>query len=327
VKVSRIHRLLKLITLLQTGDPYHAPDLATQLKVSKRTLFRDLNLLKMAGIPLIYDASARRYTIEQSFFLPPTNFTMPEVLGLMMVLRKYGSQTALPNFEAIVGAMTKIESTLPRDIQEYCGHAMNQIDVHHSPMTDVGRTTDTFETLWQGARLCESIDLTYDSYFDQKEIVTRLNPYRLMFISRGWYVIGYSSLHEEVRTFKVERVLASKPTDRHFRVDPDFDPATYFGNAWQMIRGDQRYRVRIQFSPKVGRNVEEVLWHPTQQVQFLDDQSMMYEVEVDGVNEIAWWVLGYGKEAVVKEPPELRDIIREHARAMLAAYDETPKQE
>ena len=66
-----------------------------------------------------------------------------------------------------------------------------------------------------------------------------------------------------------------------------------------MIRGDQSDHVCIRFSPKVTRNVEEVLWHPTQQTSLIEDGSLRYEVDVDGLDEIAWWVLGYGKEAVV----------------------------
>jgi predicted DNA-binding transcriptional regulator YafY len=55
MKPSRVHRLLKLILLLQTGRPYLANDLAREVRVSRRTLFRDLDMLKLAGIPLLYD--------------------------------------------------------------------------------------------------------------------------------------------------------------------------------------------------------------------------------------------------------------------------------
>ncbi len=321
MKVSRVHRLLKLITLLQTRRPYLANDLARELNVSRRTLFRDLNLLKLAGVPLIFDAAARSYAIERDFFLPPVNFTLPEVLGLMMVLQKYSSRSALPNFEAVVGAATKIESTLPGAIQDFCGSALERVEVRHTPMADAARTVKPFELLWQATRKRDSVDVVYDSYYEQREIQTRIDPYRLMFVSRAWYVIGHSSMHKETRTFKLDRLITITPTGKHFCPDPKFDPATYFGNAWQMIRGNRRRHVRIRFSPKVARNVEEVLWHPTQQTQSLDDQSMLYEVDVDGVEEIAWWVLGYGKEAVVEAPAELRKIVREHTRAMAAVYD------
>ena len=67
-------------------------------------------------------------------------------------------------------------------------------------------------------------------------------------------------------------------------------------------------------------NVEEVLWHLTQQVEHLDDGSIRFEVDVDGVDEIAWWILGYGREAESESPAKLRRILRDHAKAMADSY-------
>ena len=118
-------------------------------------------------------------------------------------------------------------------------------------------------------------------------------------------------MHDQERTFKVERMLRATPTGQRFDLD-GFDVSQYFGHAWQMIRGEPRTHVQIRFSAKVAGNVEEVLWHHTQQTQILPDGSMRFEVDVDGIHEIAWWVLGYGQEAVVEAPAELRDPAAAH---------------
>lgn len=308
------------MTLLQTGKPYLADALAREAGVSRRTLFRDLQQLKLAGIPLLYNGSERRYTIAQSFFLPPVNFTVPEVLGLMMLVQKLGGQLALPNFESVATAMMKIESMLPLEIRDYCGSALDRIDVRPGPMSHVREPSDAFHLLWQAAQHGEVVEIGYDANQDEGEAVFRIHPYHLMFISRGWYVIAHSRRHGEVRTFKIDRVRSVRLTGESFRKDPSFDPVAYLGNAWQMIPGDRRYQVRIRFSPKVARNVEEVRWHATQRTRRAGNGSLLFEAEVDGVGEIAWWVLGYGSEAVVESPEELRAVIRKHARAMADAY-------
>lgn len=320
MKTHRIHRLLRLITLLQAGTAYQALDLAEKLKVSRRTLFRDLDLLRLAGIPLKYITKDRRYIIEKGFFLPPVNFTIPEVLGLMMILGKLAPKTALPHARDIVGAMMKIESTLPPDIQAYCGSVLSKISFKTPPATDADHTRALFDRLLRACEKHEILEVLYDSYFEKKEIETRIRPYQLMSFPRGWYLIGYSEKHKETRTFKVDRIIQAKPTGKQFRMTQPFDPVEYFGNAWGMIRGDKRYHVKIRFSPKVAGNVEEVLWHPTQHIEYLDDGSIRFEVKVDGVDEIAWWILGYGKEAIVEKPAKLRHIIRDHAKAMADNY-------
>lgn len=317
---ERIGRLLKLITLLQSGRRLLADDLAAEIRTSRRTLFRDLDLLKQVGIPVKYDAATHAYQIEQSFFLPPVNLTLAETLGLMILAHKQARAAQVPRPDAAATAMMKIESTLPRDIQEYCGSALAAVAYRPAPTTDTSQLGRTLDRIWQGAYAHEKVQITYDSFYEGKYIELVLRPYRLSFISRAWYVIGFSELHGEVRTFKLDRVVLAIPTGQPFEPDPDFDLGRYFGNAWQMIRGDREYDVRVRFTPKVAGNVEEVLWHPTQQVQRQDDGSLVFEAKVDGLREIVWWVLGYGKEAVVETPDELREMVAEHVRAMSRQY-------
>jgi len=78
--------------------------------------------------------------------------------------------------------------------------------------------------------------------------------------------------------------------------------------------------VVIRFQRKVATNVAEVTWHKTQQVDWNDDGTMDFRVTVDGLHEISWWILGYGNQAEVQEPDELREMIAEHAAGMLKAY-------
>ena len=55
------------------------------------------------------------------------------------------------------------------------------------------------------------------------------------------------------------------------------------------------------------------------------DQSVqpVFEVDVDGLGEISWWILGYGDQAEVLEPAKLREMIASHAEGMLAKYDDS----
>ena len=72
-------------------------------------------------------------------------------------------------------------------------------------------------------------------------------------------------------------------------------------------------QVRIRFEPGVAGNVAEVHWHKTQRVKFNRDGSLDFRARVSGIDEIAWWILGYGDQAEVLAPPELRERIAGHA--------------
>jgi proteasome accessory factor B len=83
-------------------------------------------------------------------------------------------------------------------------------------------------------------------------------------------------------------------------------------------------RVLIRFSKLVAQNVAEVVWHKTQQTAARDDGTLDFRVTVSGINEISWWILGYGDEAEVLEPPALRRLVAERAARMAQRYRALP---
>ena len=82
-------------------------------------------------------------------------------------------------------------------------------------------------------------------------------------------------------------------------------------------------QIRGAFQPKVARNVAQVGWHKTQRLSWNDDGTLNFQVNVSGLNEMSWWILGYGEQAEVLEPPELRDILRQHAENLARLYGES----
>jgi len=318
--MERIHRLIHLVQLLQRDEPIPFEDLRRELGTSRRTLFRDLSVLEQAGMPCTFDREKGGYILERSYFLPPVKLSLEEALALMLFTRRALHRRLVPGHRAATAAALKIEAALPSRVRKHCGELLSSVDVRYWPMSDVESIGDVLALLQQALADRRKAALRYDSYYEQQEIETVLCPYRLTFVRRGWYVIGLSEMHGQVRTFKIERMIKVRLLDETFAPDEGFDLDDYFGDAWQMIRGDRRYHVVVRFSPKVANNVEEVAWHRTQQTQRLPDGSLIFEVDVEGVVEIGWWILGYGKEVEVQEPPELAELVAEHPRAMVARY-------
>jgi proteasome accessory factor B len=143
-----------------------------------------------------------------------------------------------------------------------------------------------------------------------------------MFYRHSWYVIGRSSLHSAVRTFNLSRIVAVELLPKRFSVPSSFSIERHLRNAWALIPGDgPDQRVVVRFKPLVARNVAEVIWHRTQKLEFQEDGSLIYRARVSGVHEIAWWILGYGDQAEVLKPVELRRLVAGRAMSMAAMYD------
>src|SRR5262245_53048575 len=100
MNTKRITRLLRLLQILQSGGGRSVSGLAATCGVCERTLLRDIRSLRVAGVPLVYDHEAGRYSITGGFFLPPTNFTPTEALSLVALAAELGRDDRLPFYES-----------------------------------------------------------------------------------------------------------------------------------------------------------------------------------------------------------------------------------
>jgi proteasome accessory factor B len=100
-----------------------------------------------------------------------------------------------------------------------------------------------------------------------------------------------------------------------------FSIERYLGNAWNLMpQSGGDVHVAVRFAPLVARNVAEVAWHKTQRLEFEDDGFLVYHVDVSGLNEIVWWILGYGDQAEVLQPAKLRRLVAERVKNMQTLY-------
>jgi proteasome accessory factor B len=317
---DRVHRLLRLILLLQSRRARNTREIAEELEVSRRTVFRDLNMLELAHIPYHYDEESGGYRLGGHFFLPPINLELSEALSMLMLARAAGD--SLPLTSQASRAAVKLESVLPAPVREYVGEVIDRTQVSVGPVAAHEQTDEVFDVLTRAVaqrRLCHAV---YLSFADRKQLMLDIQPYRLMFRGRAWYVVARSEMHDEIRVFKLIRFRKVELTSRRFPAPPTDLVKKHFGKAWNMIPGGREYRVHLHFSQKVAGNVAEVLWHETQEVAFNDDGSCEFRVTVDGLGEIAWWILGYGDQVRVVKPAALRKRIAERARNMVALYEQ-----
>ncbi len=319
MNLARIHRLLELIGLLQAGRGYNAEGLAQVCGVSRRSIFRDLDLLRQSGVPVAFDESQQCYRIPGACLLPPTNFTPEEALALLVLCHELGH--GLPFLSPARSAAVKLESTLPARLRDQLRNVIAAIQIQPTPNNPLEGRKPVYEQLLEAIANRRNVRIRYGSLQEQKEISTRLSPYRMFFSRRSWYVVGRSSIHRAKRTFNLARILQLEPLEDKFQIPRGFSVERYLRNAWHMIpeRGPDR-EVIVRFDKLVAQNVAEVNWHKTQRLELRDDGTLDFHVTVSGLNEISWWILGYGDQAEVLQPPELRKLVAGRVRRMVEKY-------
>ncbi len=314
--ISRVHRLIRLITLLQGRSARSAEDLTRDLGVSRRTLFRDLKLLEAAGVPY-YHERGRGYRVRQSFFLPPISLTVSETMGLMILAKTAEADRSRPLTPAALSAIYKFIATVPEPIRHACGDLLENISVDPGQVVDGQWENPHYAELQRGIDQQLICEIEYRSPVEDEPLRCRLLPFAMHLANNAWYVLGRTDLHgREVRVFKLIRFASVHVTDDSFRRPAEFKVSDKLGKAWRLNPEGQEYDVEIEFEAMVARNVSEVRWHATQQQTQLDDGRCRLRFRVDGLREIAWWVCGYADQARVIRPMKLRQLVREmHERA------------
>ncbi len=319
---ARISRILRLISLLRSRRHYTADELADKLEVSRRTIYRDLNVLEQAGIPYYYDSDTGGYHILDSFFLPPVSFSFEEALALILAGNFRDAQLPIVEYSK---AIEKIESILPADIRKHIAATEKRIHIKQSPLTDPETyKEDCYTKIHEAMEQRRVIKCNYYSAANKVYMEIEFEPYDMFFAKRSWYVAGRFCHNEvkDIRILKLNRFETVKMTDRIYTIPKDYNLERLLGNAWNIMRGEKSYKVKIHFAPEVIENISDTRWHPTQKIKELKDGGIEFTVTIDGLDEIVWWILGYGYFAKVIEPPELKELIRNTIDKMRAVYSE-----
>ena len=312
-QATRFARVLRVLEIIQSRGRYGVKEIAAELEASERTIFRDLAVLELAGVPYYHDRDGHCLRVRPGFQFPPINLTDDELVGQATAT----AITSAPGLDVTKGAAPATRK-LKANSREKASKLLEDVEkvttVLDLKLADHSQSHEAIRTIqWS---LCQSRKLTgtYLSPYEAKPRRLELHPYRLCLVRQAWYLIACPDHSDQPRTYRVTRFRTLRPTNIPAEVPEDFDLKAYFGNAWGVYRGAQSYEVVARFTREVADLVTETTWHSTQKVERHGDGSVTLSVLVDGLNEVVHWLLGWSGRVTVVNPPELREMVLEHLR-------------
>jgi predicted DNA-binding transcriptional regulator YafY len=334
---SRIHRLLHILTLIQSQRGWTTARLAAECGKGQRTIFRDIEMLRAAGIPCHYDAEEGGYYIQKDFFMPPVELTVDEALALVALGKHLGGKSQIPFTGAAAKAIAKIRSQLPSKIRSELDDLDPYLSIKLPQTASEDGQRDVYDRVRHAITKRRALRCSYDSVTSHqrnanghgngngkspggKDEVFTFKPYALFFSQRAWYVVGHHGGRGEVRTLKLSRFSRCEQTDQPYFIPDDFTLEKHQGNAWRMIPGKKSYDIELQVDRDFAETLADTNWHSTQSIEWQDDGSIIFRCKVDGLEEIVWWILGHGPHVVVRKPKELANQIRDLAAGIVANY-------
>jgi predicted DNA-binding transcriptional regulator YafY len=317
----RADRLLSILLLLQVHRRMTAAELARRLEVSERTIYRDMDALSAAGIPVFAERGAGGgWALLENYRTNLTGLNETEIQALFLtkparLLADLGLQQA---FDA---ALVKLLAALPpswetaRRGAEYARQRI-YVDAGGASGEDVSALRTLQEAVWQERKLQFSYQRSDGSFVERLA-----DPLGLVARGSVWYLIAV--VDGAIRTYRVSRVSAARVTDMPSIRLEGFDLATY----WEQSRAEfkaqlPRYPIRVRADPAVLPR----MWYAGRfsRIERVSAPDADGWVTVDVVFELAEdaceFALGFGPQMEVLEPAEVRAKVIAMAERTLAFY-------
>lgn len=320
---ERFGRLLKILIAIEANPCLTPKDLALRCEVSTRTIYRDIEALELAGVPIYYQRTPPKgYKLTNNFFLPPVSLNVLEAISLGVVGHSLANQQGIPYSQAIQSALDKIMAKLPEELRQATYKASYNILFDHEPAVDYQSYTKIFSDLEKARRQQQTVLLNYYSFSRQTSTQRLVDPYALIYRQNAWYLLGFCHKRQKLRMFKVNRIKSLELTEKQYRLPANFKLNEYLANAWRLVAGKPK-TVRVRFSGEAARRVREGQWHDSQQLNWLEDGRLLMTVKIAGLKEFAAWLLSFGAEAEVLYPPALRKLMTKTAKALAKVYEKS----
>ena len=314
----RASRLVTLLFTLQRRREATAAELAAELEVSERTIYRDVAALAEAGVPLWTEPGrGGGIRLVEGWRTRLDGMTAPEAaalfaVGAPQVLAELGMSSAL------AGAQAKLLATLPVELQEHARMVAARFHLDaprwfHTPQ-QVTQLVAVAEAVWGQRRL----RIFYRRREDEVERL--VEPLGLVLKAGTWYLaagrIGSLPRGDAVLTYRVDRIVKAEPTAETFERPADFDLTDWWaGASGRFERQMLRETVRLRVGPRGLKWLPDVT-DPDAALRAVTeagppDAEGWCEVELD-VEEIkvaAAQLVGLGGEVEALDPPELRGAL------------------
>jgi predicted DNA-binding transcriptional regulator YafY len=310
---SQVIRLLQLILALQSNQYPNARRLAELCGVSRRTIYRDLDTLEAAGIPVSYEPERQGYRLEPGFMFHPPELDEKEARSLLVLAHLGGPDDALGLRRHARSAAWKAIHGLDSEARSRALALAEMVHSRDVEMELPPHRRSLYETVLEALANRRQIRVWVLDEDGTTVTFTKVSPYRLVLDGPLWYLIGRSSFHRCVHVFRLPRIRRVELTNEAYTIPIRFNLARFLGGAWLVERGPAPVEVVLQFSKRLAPEIQEQMCHPSQRITMLENGRLELQLRLEGIQEVKGWILGFGDQVEVVSPPELRDQVRDQA--------------
>jgi predicted DNA-binding transcriptional regulator YafY len=306
--------------LLQGRGKLRAEELAAELEVSVRTIYRDIDALSASGVPVYADGGpGGGYSLLEGYRTELTGLSREETEALLL-LSLPGPLSDLSISKKLKQAVLKVVSAAPRDSARSEARMRQRLYLDPSSWFAPGdepRFLDELQACVWGDRK------VWMEYSDKKGAPSgrEVSPYALVAKAATWYLVA--DTEKGMRVFRVSRIRSVAPLDARFERAEDFDLRAFWEDwSGKFIDSLHGYTVALRVAREGEGVVGSLFAGAAESLRTAAGEDGWKRVEVTFANEdeALWQILQLGALAVVDSPDSLRDTVRNAALRIAALY-------
>ncbi len=319
--MNRIDRLVAIVLLLQSRKIVRAKDIAEYFKISIRTVYRDMNALSEAGIPIAAEAG-EGYSLVEGYHLPPVMFTADEASALFVggkFVEKLTDSSIVRNAES---ALMKIQSVLPIETRDYLESLQEVTEVLLQPQqARDGFRDDSMTSIQEAVVKRQVLSMEYFSHHRDSFSKREVEPLGLLFYSRHWHLISFCRLREDFRDFRIDRIRTLQVREDRFVPRKGYSLKDFMATFYDT---ENAVEVQVEFVNDTARYVRE-----RHQFGLITEKQLKSSVimtfVVPSLDFMLGTLLAYGDKARVVSPQSLKKRLRAAAEKIYRLYENEKK--
>jgi len=321
-------RQWRILNILQSNRfGVSLKELTTRLGHAKRTIQRDLSVLREAGFPITSERrifgegpTGEKFWKLESKFLDSDKFVLSitELLSLLLSKRLFAPLSGTPLGEGLAKTIEKVKSLLSSKALGYFDDLDEMLIVKETARPDYAVLGDKIKVINEAIAERQQLDVAYQPP-GKKEFRDRFCPYTLILHQGDLYLLGKLVNSDRIRTLKVLRFRSVELTGEEFVRPDSFRPEAYLNGSFGIIYSGTFETVRVKFSGWAATEIEEHTFHPSQKIIRRGKNSVV-EFELANTTEFMGWVLHFGRHAVVLKPKSLARQVAEELDATRNGY-------
>ncbi|MEU3624868.1 transcriptional regulator [Amycolatopsis coloradensis] len=321
----RASRLVSLLLLLQTRDRMTAQQLADTLEVSIRTIYRDVEALNAAGVPIYGEpGNEGGYRLLEGYRTRLTGLTATEAQTLFLTgLPAAAAQLGLTT--AVTGARLKLAAALPEELRDRADRVADRFHLDAPSWFHEDDRTPHLAVVADAVWNQHALQIRYLRWAKPHEITRITQPYGLVLKAGHWYLVA--SHQGQFRTYRISRILDAHALPESFARVEDFTLASYWRGYLEHF--DQRrhqHQATLRVSPHgldlLPHLLEPAVVHAARQTATEPDLQGWTQITIptESVEAALPELLKLGADAEVLAPENLRAHIIHTLRAMNHVY-------